>query len=127
MGNPRLVTAFSAAMLPVWIALSVSLSLAVYNLMGAEIIALVNLLLAGFFGIIVGGFCSAFFGQRWTLKVLLLDFLGALMIAVVAGFILAYALAFIGIYSSLVMPVWAIASLGVVCRHLWFRFKSHSN
>jgi len=32
--NPRLVTAFSAAMLPVWIALGVSLSLAVYSLLG---------------------------------------------------------------------------------------------
>ncbi len=97
------------------------------SVQGAEIIALLNLLLAGLFGIIVGGFCSAFFRQRWTLKAVLLDFLGALMVAVAAGFILAYALAFVGIYSSLVMPVWAIASLGVVCRHVWFRFKSHSN
>jgi len=94
---------------------------------GAEMIAAANLLLAGFFGIIVGGFCSAFFRQRWTLKPILLDFLVALIVAVVAGFILAHALAFIGIYSSLLMPVWAIASLGVVCRHLWLRFKSHSN
>jgi hypothetical protein len=97
------------------------------SVQGAEIIALVNLLLAGLFGIIVGGLCSAFFGQRWTLKAILLDLLLALIVAVVAGFILAYALAFMGIYSSLVMPVWAVASLGVVCRHLWLRFKSHSN
>ncbi len=94
---------------------------------GATIIALLNLLLAGLFGIIVGGFCSAFFRQRWSPKAVLLDFLVALIVAVVAGFILAYGLAFLGIYSSLLMPVWAIASLGVVCRHLWFRFKSHSN
>jgi hypothetical protein len=97
------------------------------SVQGAEIIALVNLLLAGLFGIIVGGFCSAFFRQRWTLKSVLLDFLVALIVAVVAGFILAYALAFMGIYSSLLMPVWAIASLCVVCRHLWLRFKSDSN
>jgi hypothetical protein len=94
---------------------------------GATIIALMNLLLAGLFGIIVGGFCSAFLRQRWTLKAILLDFLVALIVAVVSGFILAYGLAFIGVYSSLLMPVWAIASLAVVCKHLWFRFKGHSN
>jgi hypothetical protein len=94
---------------------------------GATIIALLNLLLAGLFGVIVGGFCSAFLRQRWTPKAVFLDFLVALIVAVAAGFILAYGLAFMGIYSSLLIPVWAIASLSVVCRHLWLRFKSHSN
>lgn len=90
---------------------------------GAEIIVLGNLLLAGVFGIIVGGFCSAFFRQRWTLTAVGLDFLLAFLVAVIVGFILSYALAFIGIYVSLVTPMWAIASLGVVLRYLWLRSR----
>ena len=86
-------------------------------------IAAVNLVLAGVFGIIVGAFCSLFFQQRWTLKVIGLDFLLAVIVAVVAVYLVTEILIHLSAAGSIVWPVWAIASLSVVARHLWSRFR----
>jgi hypothetical protein len=90
----------------------------------AEVIALVNLVLAGVLGIGAGGLTSLVLRRRWSLKTAFVDGVFAFVVAFILAYVLSEILARLGIWTSLVEPVLAIAAASVVARHLVLMARS---
>lgn len=85
---------------------------------GASIILIVNLAIAGMLGVAAGSLLSGILGQHWTLRAVGIDAVLAIVTAIAAAFILTYLVLPRDVWVSIVMPVWSIAVLSVVFRHL---------
>jgi hypothetical protein len=85
---------------------------------GAAVIVIVNIFLAGVLGIGTGGVTCAVLRRPWSLKVAGIDAVLAMVVAVIAAYVLSVIEIRGGAWQSVVEPVFAVAAVSVVARHL---------
>ena len=85
---------------------------------GATVLFIVNFVLAGILGIAAGGLTGLIQRRPWGLKAVGIDAVLAIVVAIIAVYVLTAIEVSRGIWGSIVAPVWAIAVLSVVGRHL---------
>lgn len=95
---------------------------------GGAVLFVVNIILAGVLGIGAGGLTCFVLHRSWTLRAAAVDVLLAMVVAVIATYVLAAIGTARGVWASVVGPVLAIAAASVVLRHvvrLLLRSPSH--
>lgn len=88
---------------------------------GALYIAIIKIVFAGLLGIVAGGFACLVLRRPWSPKSILIDALVAIVFAMVAVYAFTVLAVSRGIYTDITLPVWGVAVLSVIARHLLAR------
>ena len=86
---------------------------------GAAVLLLVNVIFAGVLGIVTGGLASLVLRRPWGLKAAIIDAVLAVVVAVIAAYVVSAIDDARGVLESRVGLVLAIAAGSVVLRHLF--------
>jgi hypothetical protein len=81
-------------------------------------LALVRIAFSGVLGIGAGGITWAVLRRSWSLRGAAIDGLLAIAVAGATAYVLTTIATSLGIYRSLILPIWAVAVASVVIRHL---------
>jgi hypothetical protein len=87
----------------------------------AMVLTIGYIVFAGLLGIVAGGVTSAILRQRWGLKAIGTDLALAMIVAVVAGYVLTEIDIRRGVWNSALWPLWTTAVVSVIAMHLLCR------